>query len=238
MAEIRIGASGWVYAHWREVFYPRGVAQRAWLEYYARAFDTVELNVTYYRLPSESTFRGWRRRTPPGFLFAVKASRVITHLKRLANVEAEVDLFLSRARLLEDHLGVILVQTPPQWPRDLPRLREFVGGLPSDLQYAFEFRHGSWFEDDVYALLEGHGMAVVRVSSPLYPEAPATARFCYVRMHGDEEEAKYSEKTLSEWAERVLTWQREGREVYVYFNNDVQGYALENARTLKAMVGA
>jgi len=236
MAEIRIGTSGWMYPHWREVLYPRGVPQRTWLEHFAVEFDTVELNVTYYRLPAASTFAGWRRRTPPGFLFAVKASRLITHLKRLANVSAELDLFLSRARLLEDRLGVILLQTAPQWPCDRPRLRDFLSALPADLHFAFEFRHLSWFDDGVYALLHEHGMALVRVSSPAYPESPATAPFCYLRLHGGEDSADYSAEALSHWGQRVLTWRQEGRDVYVYFNNDAHGYAIHNARTLREIV--
>ncbi len=238
MAHLHIGTSGWMYRHWREVFYPPRLPQRAWLEYFAREFGTVELNVTYYRLPAESAFTGWRDRTPPGFLFAVKASRIITHLKRLANVEAEVDLFLSRARLLESRLGPILIQTPPRWSRDVPRLRDFLALLPADLRYAFEFRDTSWFADQVYDLLQAHRMAFVYVTSPSYPEPPATAPFCYLRMHGDEHDAKYAPETLSRWAEKVLTWRREGRDVYVYFNNDIHGYAIEDARALRSLVGA
>ena len=121
MAEVRIGTSGWSYKHWREVFYPRGLPQRRWLEHYAGEFDTVELNATFYRLPAESTFSGWRERTPDGFRFALKISRAITHIKRLGDCRQEVERFLSRAELLGDRVGPILVQLPPKWPRDPPR---------------------------------------------------------------------------------------------------------------------
>ncbi len=238
MAEIRIGTSGWMYPHWREVFYPHRFPQRRWLEHFAQEFRTVELNVSYYRLPTEAAFTGWRERTPPGFVFAVKASRVITHLKRLGNVQEELDLFLSRARLLEGHLGPLLFQTPPHWGRNPERLAHFLTLLPRDLRCAFEFRDPSWFSDEVYALLRAHQAAFVHVTSPAYPEPPPTAPFCYLRMHGDEQSPKYAPETLARWAEKVLTWQREGRDVFVYFNNDIAGYAIEDARAMRTLVGA
>ncbi len=145
---------------------------RVWLERYAEEFSTVELNVTFYRLPKEETFVSWRDRVPAGFLFAVKASRLITHLKRLGDVEEPLDLFLSQARRLERHLGPILVQTPPRWERNVERLRHFLALLPRDLRVAFEFRDVSWFASDVYDSLAKHGAAVVRVSSPAAAIAP------------------------------------------------------------------
>src|SRR5574340_20149 len=228
MAEVRIGTSGWAYQHWREVFYPRGLSPRLWLEHFAREFSTVELNVAYYRLPSESAFTGWRQRSPPGFLFAVKASRIITHLKRLAHAEAEVEHSLSRARLLEDRLGPLLIQTPPRWNVDVPRLRDFAARLPTGLRCAFEFRDPSWFCEEVYAALAERGMAAVRVTSSEYPDPPATAPFHYLRMHGEEPDGSYSRETLCRYSERVLTWAGEGGDVYVYFNNDAHGYAVEH----------
>lgn len=238
MPEVRIGTSGWTYPHWKEVFYPPDLSERLWLEHFAREFSTVEINSTFYRLPRASTFAGWQRRVPEGFLFAVKCWGLITHRKRLLEVEEQLQLFLSRARLLGDRLGPILVQLPPRWGRDLTRLRDFLHLLPADLRYAFEFRDLSWFHDAVYELLAARDMTVVRVTSPDYPASPATARWCYARMHGDEDSPKYRPETLSRWAGIVLTWVREGRDVYVYFNNDIYGYALEDARMLIQMVGA
>lgn len=238
MPELRIGTSGWTYPHWREVFYPRGLSERAWLEHYARSFTTVEINSTYYRLPQERTFAGWGQRTPSGFLFAVKCWGLITHRKRLLEVEEQTDLFLTRARLLGDRLGPILVQLPPRWQCDFGRFGDFLDLLPGDLRYAFEFRDGSWFNDAVYELLAARNMAVVRVTSPDYPESPATANWCYARMHGDEDSPKYRPETLSRWAGIVLTWVGEGRDVYIFFNNDVHGYALEDARALMQLVAA
>lgn len=236
MPQLRIGTSGWTYAHWRGVFYPRGVPQTRWLEYYAAHFDTLEINATFYRLPAESTFRGWHARTPEGFLFAVKASRIITHLKRLRDAKEAVEVLLGRARLLEDRLGPVLIQTPPDLAADLPRLRDFVDLLPPDLHYAFEFRHLSWFNDEVYTALAERAAAVVRVTSSYYPEPPLTAPFTYVRMHGDEDSPKYLQATLSRWAGKVVTWLGEGQDVFIYFNNDIHGYAIEDARALARMV--
>jgi len=238
MPQIRIGTSGWTYPHWRERFYPRGLPQRVWLEHYSAEFTTVEINSTFYRLPRESTFTGWQQRTPVGFLFAVKCWGLITHRKRLQEVEDQLALFLSRARLLGNRLGPMLVQLPPRWQCDLARLRDFLQLLPRELRYAFEFRDLSWFRDAVYDLLAAQGATVVRVSSPSYPASPATAPFCYVRMHGDEDSPKYAPQTLSRWAGIVLTWVSEGREVFVYFNNDIHGYAIADARALLRLVAA
>jgi uncharacterized protein YecE (DUF72 family) len=209
-----------------------------WLEHYSAEFTTVEINSTFYHLPRESTFTGWQQRTPVGFLFAVKCWGLITHRKRLQEVEDQLALFLSRARLLGNRLGPVLVQLPPRWQCDLARLRDFLQLLPRELRYAFEFRDLSWFRDAVYDLLAAQGATVVRVSSPSYPASPATAPFCYVRMHGDEDSPKYAPQTLSRWAGIVLTWVSEGREVFVYFNNDIHGYAIADARALLRLVAA
>lgn len=238
MAEVRVGTSGWTYPHWRGKLYPRGLPQRVWLERYAGELTTVEINATFYRLPQESTFTGWSRRTPEGFLFAVKCWGLITHRKRLLDAADQLKLFLSRARLLAEKLGPVLIQLPPRWECNLARLRDFLALLPNDLRYAFEFRDLSWCQEAVYSLLAARGAAVVRVSSPAYPIAPATAPFCYLRMHGDEHSPKYAPETLSRWAKIVLTWVREGRDVFVYFNNDVHGYAIADARALLQMVAA
>jgi len=240
MAEVRIGTSGWSYKHWREVFYPRGLPQRRWLEHYAGEFDTVELNATFYRLPAESTFSGWRERTPDGFRFALKISRAITHIKRLGDCRQEVERFLSRAELLGDRVGPILVQLPPKWPRDPPRLAEFLSLLPGKHRFAFEFRDESWLCEDVCGMLRERNAALVRVSAPRYPDAEvSTADFQYLRMHGEKRlySSKYSDESLALWAEAIAGWVGEGQAVFVYFNNDAHGYAVENARALRRLVG-
>jgi uncharacterized protein YecE (DUF72 family) len=240
MSQIRIGTSGWNYRHWRAVLYPPGVPQRRWLEHYAGEFDTVEVNATFYRLLPESTFEGWGSRTPEQFIFALKASRPITHLKKLAGCEEELSRFLARAKLLRDHLGPILVQLPPRWSCDIPVLEGFLSCLPRDLRFAFEFRHASWLCDGVCSLLREHGAALVRVSAPRWPDAEvATAGFQYLRMHGDKRlySSKYSQETLAEWADEIAKWAGEGQDVFVYFNNDAQGYAVGDARRLRELVG-
>jgi len=239
MGQVGIGTSGWSYGHWREVFYPSGLAQGRWLEHYASEFDTVELNATFYRLPEEATFRGWRERTPEGFLFAVKAPRTITHVKKLADCGAEVSAFCSRARLLGGRLGPGLFQLPPRCPCDAGRLKEFLSCVPEGFRLAFEFRDPSWLCEAVYALLRDHKAALVRVSAPRFPDAEvATADFQYLRMHGEKRlySSKYSEESLSRWADAIAAWAAAGQAVYVYFNNDAHGYAIQDARALREMV--
>ncbi|UCC67689.1 MAG: DUF72 domain-containing protein [Armatimonadota bacterium] len=239
MSQVQIGTSGWSYAHWREVFYPPGLPQRRWLEHYCGEFSTVEVNATFYRLPAEATFAGWRSRTPDGFLFALKAPRIITHLKKLADCEEDVDRFLSRAKLLADRLGPLLFQFPPNRACDPPLFAAFLSQLPCQPRFAFEFREAGWLCDSVYALLREHNAALVRVSAPRYPEAEVTtADFQYLRMHGEKHlyASKYSDESLARWADSIAGWADEGQDVFVYFNNDAQGYAVENARALREMV--
>lgn len=239
MGEIRVGTSGWSYDHWRGVFYPRGLPQRRWFEHYAGQFDTVEVNATFYRMLPESTLSGWRTRSPEGFLFALKAPRPITHLKRLRDCAGELESFLGRARLLSERLGPLLFQLPPRWPLDVDVLRVFLAVVPQDCRCAFEFRDESWLCDEVYEVLRGHGAALVRVSAARFPDADAvTADFHYLRMHGDKAtySSKYSEASLARWADAVAGWGRAGHDVYVYFNNDAHGYAVEDARALRRLV--
>jgi len=240
MSQIRIGTSGWTYSHWKGVFYPPGLSERRWLEHYAAEFDTVEVNATFYRLLVESTFEGWQRRSPQGFVFALKASRAITHYKKLADCEQELSSFLSRADLLADRLGPLLFQLPPRYPVDPARLRDFLSLLPPRYRCAFEFREASWLCQPVYKILGQHGAAVVRVSAPRFPDADVvTADFVYLRMHGDRTlySSKYSEETLKRWADAIAQWAAAGRDVYVYFNNDAHGYAVEDARALRSLAG-
>ena len=245
MAEVKpklwIGTSGWVYPHWRGVFYPDGLPTARWLDYYTRHFRTVELNNSFYRLPSEGAFRAWGEVAPEGFLFAVKANRFITHMKKLKDAAEPLGRFLGRARLLGDKLGPVLYQLPPRWKCNLPRLRQFLSLLPPDLLHAFEFRDRSWLNEGVFALLEEHGAAFCVISMPGFPcPLRATAPFVYIRMHGSGVlyGGCYSEDELRRWAERIEGFLDEGRDVYVYFNNDAFGYAVQNARRLGEMLGA
>ena len=239
-----IGTSGWSYQHWRERFYPAGVPQRLWLEHYASEFPTVELNSTFYHDPKPETYDGWRERTPPGFVFAVKMSRFITHRKPLTEVAEPLDRFLAGARRLGEKLGPILVQRPPTLERDDGLLCRFLGllrGHPAgrDLRCTFEFRHGSWLAEEVYQLL-----ADARVSlcwndyGGVSVSGVVTADFIYLRRHGagGRYTGCYSDEALADDARLLARHLRDGRDAFVYFNNDARAFATENARTLTALV--
>ena len=237
---IRIGTSGWVYQDWKGVLYPDDLPQRLWLERYAENFGTVEINASFYHLPKRATFEGWRRRTPPGFVFAVKANRYITHRLKLADVEEPWQRFLEAARGLGRKLGVALLQFPPRWHADPQRLAAFLRLVPRGLRCAFEFRDPSWFCDEIYALLRKRGAALCRSSSPSFPDADVvTAPFFYVRFHGGSSlySSNYSDQELAVWAEALKAYRAQGLDAYAYFNNDVSGYAVRNARRLRELVG-
>jgi len=239
---IHIGTSGWSYDHWEDVLYPAGTAARARLDYYCRRFGTVELNASFYRWPRDSVFAGWRRRLPEGFLFSVKAPRGLTHAKKLYAPEAWVDRIARSWHELGDKRAVLLVQLPPGMERDDARLDYFLGLLPAWIQVAVEFRHPSWHDDAVYALLEHHQAAYCVMSGAGLPcVLQATAGFVYVRMHGPDHEhlygGSYSDQDLQWWADRVRQWQTAGKDVYIYFNNDGGGNAVRNAGTLRSLLG-
>ena len=237
--EIRIGCSGWIYRHWRELFYPAKLPQRLWFAYYAETFDTVELNTSFYRLPTPETFAKWRDQAPSGFRYAVKAPRFITHMKKLKECAEPVDEFLSRARNLGAALGPILYQLPPRWACNVERLAEFVALLPCDLAHVFEFREKSWLCDDVLALLETHGVSFCAHDMT----GSATGRWAagpvaYVRFHGGVGKywGRYSDETLLGWADWGVEQAKHGRGVWCYFNNDIHAHAIQDAMTLRAMV--
>ena len=210
------------------------------LSYFAQEFSTVEINNSFYRLPDESTFRSWNREAPPGFLFAVKASRFITHIKRLKDAEEPVKLLLSRAKPLGDKMGPILFQLPPQWKLNLERLSEFLSVLPNGHRFAMEFREPSWWTEQVYERLRHQNVAFC-LHDWRGTEWPLqiTADFTYVRFHGSGQRygGSYPDQVLSQWAERIRRWEGELRQVFVYFNNDTGGHAIRNARTLRHMLG-
>ena len=237
---IHVGCSGWVYRHWRGLFYPEGLPQKRWFERYSEEFDTVEINASFYRLPLESTFDGWREKAPPGFRYAVKANRFITHLKKLAGCEPEIDNFITLSIRLEQTLGPILFQLPPSLHKNLPRLEAMLKRLPSDVDHVVEFRHKSWYDEDVRALLDRYGAGfVVHDLKGLKSPRWASGRTAYVRFHGTSGRyhGRYSDEALLEWADWCRDQSRGGRSVWCYFNNDIHGHAIEDARTLKSMVG-
>jgi uncharacterized protein YecE (DUF72 family) len=237
---IHVGCSGWNYAHWRGgVFYPPRLASRHWLHFYGRHFDTVEVNATFYRLPKRSTVERWVDQTPPGFLMAVKASRYLTHVKRLSGLREGTEVLLERLGPLVDSpkLGPVLWQLPPTMRRDDDRLAQALAVLPSNLRHAFEFRHESWFAEETYRLLREHGVALViadRAGAPGLRREELTADFTYVRFHAGSHggNGNYSHAELGAWKRRVERWARTA-EVFAYFNNDWAGFAVENALYLK-----
>jgi uncharacterized protein YecE (DUF72 family) len=233
---IRVGCSGWQYRHWRGNFYPADLPQREWLEFYARQFDTVEVNNSFYRLPPEGLLEHWRHRVPARFLFAVKASRYLTHMKKLKDPADPLERIFSRAHELGPKLGPVLYQLPPQLRKNVERLAEFLKALRGEraAKHAIEFRHPSWYDDQVFATLERHKVALCLHDMPgsATPREPV-GPFVYVRFHGasGKYNGAYPETDLHEWAE----WLGERtKPVFVYFNNDIGGHAPRDARTLLA----
>jgi uncharacterized protein YecE (DUF72 family) len=241
MKPVRIGCSGWNYAHWRERVYPKGVPQRRWLEHYATLFDTVEVNNTFYRLPKRESVAAWVEQTPPDFLFAVKASRFLTHMKRLTDMGQGVERFYERIESLaaSPKLGPVLWQLPETFHRDDERLAFALERLPPG-RHCFEFRHPSWFAADVYALLREHRVALVIGDHPERPfqAHELTADWTFVRFHYGSRgrNGNYSDRELETWKRRIAQWCRRV-DVLAYFNNDWEGYAVRNGLTLRRLLG-
>jgi len=240
MAAVRIGTSGYVYPHWRKgLFYPSGLPAKQELAYYAARFRTVELNNPFYRLPTPEMFLRWRETTPNDFDFAVKASRYITHIKRLHNVADEIALFMQRAAILGPRLGPVLFQLPPTQQIDSVRLRDFLALFTPDQRWVVEFRHPSWHTSEIYRLLAERAVALcIPVGGGLEPDRITTAPFTYIRMHrGQQPAGGFTREELSSWAARVRALAASGKDVYIYFNNDWEGFALRDAITFERLVG-
>jgi uncharacterized protein YecE (DUF72 family) len=237
---IRIGCSGWQYRHWRADFYPAELPQHEWLDYYAQRFDTVEINNTFYRLPDAATFAAWGRRVPRGFLYAVKASRFLTHMKKLKDPEEPIARFFTRAKRLGGTFGPLLYQLPPRWPVNLERLETFLKALPRRRRHAIEFRDPSWYADEVFALLERHNVTVcVHDMAGSASGRLAIGPFVYVRFHGVQKySGRYDDRTLDAWADWLAACARAGKPIYAYFNNDTGGHAPRDAVRLREMVTA
>lgn len=237
---IRIGTSGWHYNHWRGPFYPDGLPASRMLDYYLQRFDTVEINNSFYQLPTLETFLAWKRATPRNFLFAVKGSRFITHMKKLSDPGPSSEKFFDRVTALGRKLGPILWQFPPRWQSNPERLDAFLDAVPKRRRHAFELRDPSWFNDEVNAVLRRHKAAFCiydfdRRQSP----RTATANWVYVRLHGPDGKytGSYSDAALDEWAAWFQTQEAERKDVYCYFDNDQAGYAARDALRLKTRLG-
>jgi uncharacterized protein YecE (DUF72 family) len=245
MSKLLLGTSGWTYASWKGRFYPKDLPSRDYLGFYAAEFPTTEVNYSFYHLPKPSTYERWRTLVPDGFVFAVKASRFITHIKRLHDVTDAWKTFIDNASVLGPHLGPILFQFPPSFRVDRDRLADFLGmaerRVPHSppLRLVCEFRHDSWFTEETYRLLHEHGVALCIADGAKYGRRDViTADFAYIRYHGRNKmfASDYTDKELSEEAAQISRYRRQGLDVYVYFNNDALGYAIKNARSLRTLI--
>lgn len=235
---VRIGTSGWVYQHWRGSFYPHELKQERWFSHYAHVFDTVEINNAFYRLPSAAVFEAWGKQAPPGFVYAVKASRFLTHMKKLRDPQEPLERFFSRAQALGALLGPVLYQLPPRWRADLPRFEGFLASLPHGHTHVVEFRDASWLVEPVFERMQHYGVAhCIHDMPPLTVPRRITAATVYLRLHGDPAHGgNYQHATLAGWAEQISAWRDQGRPVFVYFNNDIGGHAINNALTLRSLI--
>lgn len=238
---VRVGTSGWSYRHWKGPFYPVELPDSAWLDFYARHFRTVEIDSSFYRLPDERTLCRWRNAVPPDFVFAVKASRYITHMKKLKDPGLNIPLFLRRIEFLGEKLGPILFQLPAQMGFNEERLRGFLQVLPPQWRYVFEFRNPNWHVGRTFALLREHQAAfcIYELDGRLSPRE-VTADFVYVRLHGPDGpyRGQYDNAALENWAATLRRWSTEGKDCYCYFDNDQCGYAVQDAHRLGGILGA
>lgn len=239
-SEIRIGCSGWNYRHWRGIFYPQDLPAKRWFEHYALTFDTVEINNSFYRLPPADTFAKWRDQAPPGFIYAVKANRFITQAKKLKDCAEPIARMMEPIRQLGHTLGPILYQLPPRFRINLERLEDFLSLLPRDLTHVFEFRDKSWLTDATFHLLDQHSASFCVHDMPGSATPRLTAGpIAYIRFHGGEGKywGRYSDHRLLGWTDWIVEQAKAGRGVWAYFNNDIDGHAVQDALTLKSMVG-
>ncbi|MFW6244995.1 MAG: DUF72 domain-containing protein [Fibrobacterota bacterium] len=238
-AALMLGTSGWTYNHWKEVFYPADVPKKRWFEYFSRHFDTVEINASFYRIPTPKVTQGWADRSPDSFRFAVKMSRLITHVRKLRNCEHELEWFFSSFEPLREKIAIYLIQLPPSLKYDPGRLGEFLDLLPKG-KFALEFRNTSWYRDEIYDLLSSRGVAFCVHDMPgLQTERIVTGSSVYLRFHGyfDLYGGDYPDSVLENWANWIRQRHSEGVDVFGYFNNDLEGFAVKNCLRLKEMLG-
>lgn len=243
--KLYVGTSGYNYDHWKGIFYPKDLPQNKWLEHYQKFFNTVELNVTFYRLPQKKAFESWRKRASKDFVFVLKGSRYITHIKRLKDPKKSLRIFFDRSRPLKKKVKVILWQLPPNYKKNMERLVIFLRELKkySGVKHAFEFRNESWFCEEVYGLLKKYKAAFCFADWPRFNrKLPEDLSFIYVRRHGVQVgilySGNYSDKQLKRDADDIKRWLISGKDVYVYFNNDACGYAVKNALKLQQLTAS
>jgi len=238
--EIILGTSGWWYEHWRGKFYPPEMNKNEWFNYYAKFFDSVEINSSFYRLPFSNMVKGWANKAPPGFKFTLKMWRRVTHLKKLKDIEKDMEIFMSRISPLKDSLGAILYQLPPSFKCNLDLLEDFLKKLPGGIDQVVEFRNKSWLTPKVFSLLEKYSIAFCIVSMPDFPELiRLTSNISYIRFHGRQilYASCYSDEELLEWASTIKDFSHQGiKRIYIYFNNDYEAYAVFNALRLKEIL--
>ncbi|MGE5682883.1 MAG: DUF72 domain-containing protein [Bacillota bacterium] len=238
---IHIGTSGWNYQHWKGIFYSKGLKSGDWLEYYSRRFSTVEINNSFYRLPEKGSFRIWRDSVPEWFIFTAKANRYLTHMKKLNEPEEALNKLLERLSVLENKLGPILFQFPPFWNVNYERLRAFTEILPDKFRYSYEFRNQTWWREDIFELLRKHNISFCIYEMPgIVTPKEVTSDFIYLRFHGPDFPFKerFDQEVLLSWAEQIKQWNSDGKEVFIYFNNDQYGYALGDAGELEDLLSA
>lgn len=238
---IHIGTSGWHYDHWKGRFYPETLPRTNYLEYYADNFHTLEINNSFYQMPQEKTMVQWRNAVQEGFIFAIKASRYITHIKKLKDGKQIIPPFIKKIEILGKRLGPVLFQMPPQWRFNLERLTSFLKALPSGFRYAFEFRDSSWFNAGTYDALAAYNASfcIYHTTGRSTPHQ-VTADFIYTHFHGPKgsSQGKYDPSVLTEWADRFINWAAEGKEVFCYFDNDESGFAAQDAVQIQSILNA
>lgn len=236
--QFRIGTSGWNYGHWKGPFYPENLSTREWLDFYMEKFHTVEINNSFYQLPKKQTFEYWKERSPEDFIFSVKASRYITHMKKLKDPQEPLSNFLKNAEALGAKLGPLLFQLPPRWKFNAERLETFLGTVPDTIRCALEFRDSTWWNEETYRILREYRAAfcIFELAGQHSPKM-VTADFVYIRLHGPAGayQGQYTDETLSGWAADFKEWDRQGKEVFCYFDNDQYGYAAQDALRLQEM---
>lgn len=236
---ISIGTSGWYYEHWRGPFYPQGLGKGKFLSYYTSHFETVEINNTFYQLPKRETLFHWRDTTPAGFIFSVKASRFITHMKKLKGPDKALPPFFKTMEMLQGKMGPIIFQLPPAWRFNGDRFEVFLKALPREFRYAFEFRDPTWFNPQAYEAMAKHGVAfcIYELGGRVSPQE-VTTDFVYLRLHGPQGpyQGHYSTEVLTGWAKSFSAWTQQGKKIFCYFDNNQEGYAAQDALKLKKII--